>query len=168
MSGLDIRIELEETVTRRLDKAASLGSDLTQPMAEIAEVLVEGAQQRFETRIGPDGVPWKRSRRAIESNDEPPTLTLTGQLKRQIVPEYGRDFAMAGVVKTAGPGKYARIHQLGGTIVPRVKKALAFGGRLLSKVVMPARPYLGFGAHEREHVPAILQRHLKAIFGESA
>lgn len=168
MSGLDIRIELDETLGAQLDKAAALGSDLTLPMAEIAEVLVEGAQARFDTQIGPDGVPWQRSRRAVESGDTPPTLTLTGQLRRQIVPEYGRDFAMAGVLKTAGPGKYARIHQQGGTIRPRVKKALAFGGRLLARVIMPPRPYLGFGAYEREHVTDILQRHLKAIFGGAA
>lgn len=162
---MDIQIVLdEEKVRDALQRAALAGADLTQPMAEIAEVLVEGAQSRFDTRIGPDGVPWKQSRRAKESNDNPPTLTLSGQLRRQIVPDYGRDFASAGVLKTAGPGVYARIHQLGGTIRPKVKKVLSFGGRIVSQVIMPARPYLGWGEFERTHTIDILTTHLKHLF----
>lgn len=160
MSTIDIRIELDDTLTPALHRAVLAGTNMTPAMAEISEVLVEGAQGRFDTQIGPDGVPWKKSQRAIESGDNPPTLTLTGQLKRQIVPDYGRDFAAAGVVRSAGPGKYARIHQLGGTIRPRKGKALSFGGRLFAKVVMPARPYLGFGEGERTETIAILRRHL--------
>lgn len=168
MSGFDIRIELDDTLGPALERAVLAGSNLTPAMAEISEALVEGARGRFETQIGPDGVPWKKSLRAIESNDTPPTLTLTGQLKRQIVPDYGRDFASAGVVKTAGPGKHARIHQLGGTIRPRKGKALSFGATVVSKVIMPARPYLGFGEHERTETLAILRTHLDTAFGGAA
>lgn len=166
--SLDIRIELDDTLGPALERAILAGSNLTPAMAEISEALVEGAQGRFETQIGPDGVPWKKSRRAIESNDTPPTLTLTGQLKRQIVPEYGKNFASAGVVKSAGPGKYARIHQLGGTIVPRKGKALSFGATIVSKVVIPARPYLGFGDHERAETISILRAHLAGALGGAA
>ena len=105
MTGIDIRIELDDALTSALHRAVLAGSNLTPAMAEISEVLVEGAQGRFETQTGTDGVPWKKSLRATESGDNPPTLTLTGQLKRQIVPDYGRDFAAAGVVRSAGPGK---------------------------------------------------------------
>jgi len=167
-AGFDINIALEENVRIALQRAALAGSDLTQPMAEIAEIFVEGAQKRFDTRIGPNGLPWRRSERAIESGDNPPTLTLSGQLRRQIVPDYGRDYAAAGVLKSAGPGVYARIHQLGGIIRPRAKKALSFGGRILAQVVMPARPYLGYGVFEARHTLAILQRHLGRIFGAAS
>ncbi len=166
---MDIEISIDsKAVEAALKLASAEGADLSQPMAEIAEVLAEGAQKRFETQIGPDNVPWQKSRRAIEDGDNPPTLTLTGQLKRQIVPDYGRDFARAGVLKTGGPGVYARIHQLGGTIKPKAGKALSFGGRLLAQVKMPARPYLGFGDFERQLTLDILNSHLKSLFGDKA
>lgn len=160
MTDLDIRIDIEENVSAAFARGKVAGRDMTLMMAEISEVLVEGAQERFDTQIGPDGVPWKKSGRAEESSDNPPTLTLTGQLRRQIVPDYGPDFARAGVLKTGGPGVYARIHQLGGTIVPKLKKALSFGGRLIAKVIMPARAYLGFGEFERAETTEILKRHI--------
>lgn len=163
---MDIEISIDsKAVEAALQLASREGADLSQPMAEIAELLVEGAQKRFDTQIGPDNVPWKKSVRAIEDGDNPPTLTLTGQLRRQIVPDFGRDYARAGVLKTGGPGVYARIHQLGGTIKPKVKKALSFGGRMFAQVKMPARPYLGFGDYERPHAIEILTGYLRSFFG---
>lgn len=163
MTDFDIRIDIEENVSAAFARGAGAVRDMTMMMAEISEVLVEGAQERFDTQIGPDGVPWKKSHRAIESGDNPPTLTLTGQLRRQIVPDFGPDYARAGVLKTGGPGLYARIHQLGGAILPKVKKALSFGGRIVSKVIMPARPYFGFGEFERAEIPPIIKAHLARV-----
>jgi phage gpG-like protein len=54
---------------------------------------------------------------------------------------------------------YAAIHQFGGTIRPKSKRALRFrmGGRLftLSKVSIPARPFLGLTPADRAEIAAI-------------
>lgn len=74
-------------------------------------------------------------------------LQDSGQLANSIAADYGPDFARVGSNK-----KYARIHQQGGqtaphVILPRNKRALAFGGRVVKRVnhpgsKIPARPYL--------------------------
>lgn len=74
-------------------------------------------------------------------------LQDSGQLAASIQTAYGPTFAQIGSNKV-----YAAIHQFGGktkphTIVPRNKKALAFGGRVVRKVnhpgsTIPARPFI--------------------------
>lgn len=59
---------------------------------------------------------------------------------------------------------YARIHQLGGTIVPKRAKVLRAGGYFpLKKAVIPARPYLGI---QETDVPAISRLLISYIRGE--
>ena len=66
--------------------------------------------------------------------------------------------------------EYAAIHNYGGTIVPKNGKVLAFPGLggvtiFAKKVVIPARPFMGFGAQDSadidEKIEAVLAKAYK-------
>lgn len=170
MSGIEITIALNSAdLEATLDRAIAGGEDLRQPMAEIAEEWLEHVRQRFSEERDPLGVPWKKRRVEPGEEDAPhKLLQLTSALARSIVPEFGSDFAQLGVQPSGGPGKYARIHNEGGEIVPKNGKALSFGGRLVSKVVMPKRQFLGFGPAEQQTVEDVMGNWLRRLFGASA
>jgi phage virion morphogenesis protein len=160
--GIDIRIELKENVAEALQRGIAAGLDLTPAMKEIAVHLSASTKLRFETERGPDGKPWKPARRVQESGGQ--TLTLSGDLRGSIREDWGPDFAAAGPERSGGAAIYAKIHQWGGTIVPKVKKALSFAGKLFARIVMPARPYLGFEPDDPEIIAEIVEDHLGRAF----
>ncbi len=59
MAGTQITIDLDtarvDTAFRRLVAA---GADLTDPMAEIGEILVASTQDRFDEGVSPEGFAW--------------------------------------------------------------------------------------------------------------
>ena len=167
MAGFDATIELNDAeLERALARAISNGTNLRQPMGEIAEEWLEHVHDRFEQERDPLGVPWAKRRGDEDSSRK--VLHLTGDLRRAVVPEFGDDFAQVGVLKSGGPGRYARIHNEGGTILPKAKKALSFGGRIVAKVIMPKRQFVGFGERERGSVVEIMGGFLRGLFGTGA
>lgn len=175
MSGIQIAIKLDNVeLETALDRAIAGGEDMRQPMGEIAEEWLDNARQRFAEERDPLGVPWKK-RRVAEFNPSlaaadasRKVLHLTGAMERAMVPDFGSDFAQVGVLPSGGPGKYARTHNEGGEIVPKTGKALSFGGRLVSRVVMPKRQYLGDGPKEQQAVTEILGDWLRGLFGATS
>jgi phage virion morphogenesis protein len=165
MAGLETRIELDETLSAGLSRAIAAGNDLTPAMMAIANHLAATTRYRFETQSGPDGRPWKPSRRVIEEGGE--TLTLSGDLRGSIAPRWGKDFAEAGPERSGGAAVYAASHQFGGRITPKKGKALSFGGRLFAAVTMPARPYLGADERNRAAIVEILRDFLAGALGGS-
>lgn len=170
MNGIQITIALDDAeLEATLDRAIERGEDLRQPMAEIAEEWLGHVRQRFAEERDPLGVPWKKRRVEPGEEDLPhKILHLTGDLARQVRPDTGTDYAQLGVEKSAGPGVYARIHNEGGEIVPKNKKALSLGGRLVSRVVMPKRQFLGFGPAEQQTVEDVMGDWLRRLFGAAA
>lgn len=160
--AIDIRFELDENVLAALDRGIRAGSDFTPAMMEIATHLETSTRLRFETETDPDGKKWRPSRRAIEEGGQ--TLTLTGDLRSSIGSDYGRDFAAAGPERSFGAAIYAAIHQFGGTILPRVGRALSFGGGLYARAVIPARPYLGFSEQDRSRIWEIITDFIRKAF----
>lgn len=166
MAGINISIELNDAALESvLNRAVRQGTDMRQPMGEIADEWMDLARHRFADERDPLGVPW--AKRRDDSDPGRKVLHLTGALERSIVPDFGADFAQIGVLPSGGPGKYARIHNEGGVIVPRFKKALSFGGRIVSRVVMPKRQFLGFGEGERRSVVEIMGDFLRGLFGSA-
>ena len=161
MTGF-VSIVLERRLSEQLSRAVRDAADLRPAMDEISEKMLSNTRARFQAERGPDGVPWKKSRRALEEGGK--TLQLKGFLIRSLDRRSGSRYAEVGVRPGAPQSTYAAIHQFGGTITPRRGKALSFGGRLVSKVVMPARPYLGFGEEDRRDIVEILSDHLRQIF----
>ncbi|UIJ46903.1 phage virion morphogenesis protein [Sphingomonas cannabina] len=161
-----VEFQIEDDLDLAFQRAIDAALDMTAPMRDIAGHLADAARDRFETSTGPDGRPWKPSERAKEEGGK--TLVLSGDLVNSIVEDWGPTHAAAGPERSGGAAIYARIHQFGGTIVPRVKQALHFAGRILAKVVIPARPYLGWTAADTDYAIGSISEHLARAFRGSA
>jgi phage virion morphogenesis protein len=158
---MEIRFEISDDLTPALARAVEAATDFTPAMRAIAGLMEKETRQRFEDSRAPSGAPWLPSQRAIDDGGK--TLIDTGALLNSIASAFTATEAVAGTNVI-----YAAIHQFGGTIRPRTRRALRtpFGPR--GSVRMPARPFLGFGAAEQEDIPAILRAHLAAAFDGSA
>lgn len=165
-SGLHVTIALDDVLDAQLDRALAGAMDLRKPMGEIAEEWLEHVHGRFADERDPLGVPWRKRRDNVDP--ERKVLHLTGDLERNVSIDFGDDFALIGVLPSGGPGKYARIHNEGGEIVPKNGRALSFGGRLVARVVMPQRQFVGFGPDEHATAEDVLGNHLRAIFSGAA
>ena len=110
----------------------------------------------------PDGAPWPERRPGYDNPRN--LLNFHGGLLDSIDSEASEQAAVWGSSLV-----YARIHQLGGTIVPRNARALAFdlGGDLVlaRSVTLPARPYLGYGEDERRGVEDMIELWLEELLG---
>jgi phage virion morphogenesis protein len=174
MAGIEITIELDSAeLEAALNRAIEAGSDMRQPMGEISEEWLALARQRFADEKDPWGVPWAKrwGETGKDENGDPSrkVLHLSGDLERAVQPNSGDDFAEVGVNISGGPGKYAAIHNFGGVIKPKAgKKALSFGGRVVSQVVMPKRQYLGFGPDEQATVEDVMGDWLRGLFAGAA
>lgn len=168
MSGIDITITLDNAdLDAALTRAIAGAEDMRAPLFSIASQWKMLVGQRFDDEVSPLGVPWAKRR----DNADPgrPILYKDGHLRGGVIEDFGADYAQIGVEATGGPAKYARIHNEGGTIVPRTGKALSFGGRIVAKVVMPKRQFLGFGPKEQAVVDDVLGDWVRGLFsgGES-
>ena len=161
---IDITLQISDTLSVGLDRAIAAGTDLSPAMRDIAGHLSFAAQERFETSRNPLGVPWIPSRRAIDEGGK--TLVKSGDLVGSMAEDWGADFAAAGPEASGGAAVYAAIHQLGGTIVPRKAGALSFGGRIVARVVIPAREYLGWNEESETYAIDTLVAFLKGAFGQ--
>lgn len=67
---------------------------------------------------------------------------------------------------------YARIHQLGGVVIPRRRRALHFdaAGRpiFVRRVVIPPRPFVGWGDAEESAANALIRRWMAEALGGRA
>lgn len=162
-AGIDVAIEIDDGLTAQLQRAIAAGIDLSPAMGDIAGHMADRSRESFETSRSPLGLPWKPSRRAIEEGGK--TLVDRGDLVGSIRENWGADFAEAGPERSGGAAVYAAIHQFGGTIVPRLAQALSFAGRIVAKVVIPAREYLGWAPQDNEYAIDTIAAHLARAFG---
>lgn len=121
------------------------GEDLSPVMRDISEVLRAGIELSFDRQADPNtGAPWKPLHPlTILERQEQGTwpgkiLQRSGRLVSSMVPDHGADYAAAGSNVV-----YAGIQNFGGTIRPKTKGALKFGGGLFGQAVIPARPWAG-------------------------
>jgi phage virion morphogenesis protein len=124
-------------------------------MAAIGETLVSSTKERMNRGESPDGTPMK----PVQRGGVP--LMDSGLLRRSITYNAGTADVTIGTNL-----KYARIHQLGGTIEPKTKKALAFkiknkeGNAVVKKVTIPARPYLGISKDDIEEIKEMIRLYM--------
>ncbi len=146
MSGASFKMNMGP-MERRIGAAVSHLANTRVLMARLGEGLVSGVRQRFKDEEGPDGDPWPKSARARAEGGQ--TLTDKARLKNSIGYEAtDKDVAVGTNVE------YAAIHQFGGEIKPKSKKALQFqvpGGDFVTvkKVDMPARPFIGISKEDQ-------------------
>ncbi len=133
------------------------GLDLSDLMYDIGEALTESTQQRFADGVGPDGVPWVPLR---DGSGRTP-LNLTGRMRDDIAPDSGPDW-----VEIQAGAKQARWHQQGTVpyvILPKNRKALAFGATVVRKVNhpgLPARPFIGLSEEDGRLIGDLSQAYL--------
>lgn len=133
MSAITISVNTAP-VQDMLTELARKTGDLSPIMATIGEIVLRQVDDAFIKQKSPGGVSWKKSRRAIADGGQ--TLVNT----RVLVESFTREVRGQSVtVGTVVP--YSAIHQFGGVIRPKKKKALAFGGLIRRQVTMPARPF---------------------------
>ena len=162
MSG--VTINLFDQLTPALQRAIEAVGDLSKPMEEISVNWYNATRDRFEQQIDPQGVPWKPRRDGTTNA----LLFDSGILRDSIRPEHGENFAQVGVDRSAGPKDYAAIHNFGGVVRPKEKKALRTPFGAFAQIVIPKRQYIGASDADQANAVAILTDHLKAAFNADA
>ncbi len=173
MSGIALHYAFSGDLHAGLDRLIAAGGNLSPVMLRASAIMYEATMDRFEDEADPLGVPWAKSVRAMADGGK--TLQESRQLKDSIMPQSDRDTATVGVrgdaqsLGRAPVRDYARIHQDGGIIRPRVKRALSWAaGIAVALVRMPRRAYLGFGAGEVRDIDAALAAHLEHAWANGA
>lgn len=156
--GITIQSQVLDELTPTLRALADAAADMTAPMDEISELLLDETEDHFRRETGPDGVPWQKSQRVLLEGGK--TLFEHGDLYNALDRDSGPDFAQAGVLAAGGQVAYAAIHNFGGTIEN------AFGRGFT--VRMPKREYLGLRPTTPDAIGAILTAHLVRATAASA
>lgn len=146
MSG----VALEITETGLTEALLTIDGIAQAPTGELMEGIGRLVQEQTRRRIeeektSPAGAAWQPNRAGTS------ILLQSGALSRSIDYLAGDDSVQVGSGLV-----YARIHQEGGSIVPKDASALVFklGNRLVfaQKVDIPARSYLGLSAANQTEV----------------
>ncbi|MCX7360933.1 MAG: phage virion morphogenesis protein [Alphaproteobacteria bacterium] len=164
MSGVQAKLTIDTTPLKRVFAALrSVSDDPSGALDVVGRTLVSNTQLRFEVGAGPGGVPWVQSRRPKVQGGK--TLVEHGLLRDSITHEVDGHAVVWGTNDIR-----AGIHQKGGTIVPKNGKALAFKGAdgrpvFVQRVVMPARPFIGYDEIDNEDVGDVLVDVLSRLVG---
>jgi phage virion morphogenesis protein len=168
---IDGKIELQNQAVKaafaRLRLA--MGGQLIDPMREVGRTLKTSTQLRFRAQAGPDGVPWKPSKRVEQHGGQ--TGRLSGRLRNSIT-----YVATSSSVEVGTNLPYAAPFHFGKTKPETVrshqrKVSVVFGRRLASpataqvrgftrKPNQPARPVVGASVQDTADILAITGRYL--------
>lgn len=150
-------IELNGTfkpMVEALDRIALIGRNPARILDQVGEQMLKSTKERFHNQAGPDGSPWAPVHPDYAATKpDSRILFRTGELFGGL-----EKFVDGNRLVWGSQLPYAKAHQFGATIIPRTDgvKALRFwiGGKQfdVKKVVIPARPYLGFTAEDRQTV----------------
>lgn len=136
MAENTVRLEFNaKEAQEALREALSRSTDLAPLMADIAETLLQGTQERFRTETDPDGNPWAPLdptylAMKIEDGLQPGILKATGLMVDTLFQEFGTDFAEVGSGRLQ-----AATHQFGD-----------------SERGIPERPFLGASDEDIEDI----------------
>lgn len=153
------RVDIDDRqINAALNRLIALGQSPAEVMQDIATYGENATRDRFKTGTGPDGKAWQPSIRVQQKGGK--TLIESTRLLNSITSRSGSDFAEWGTNAI-----YAAIHQTGGEIRAKNAKGLFFKvadgtGRRVSKVTIPARPYLGIDARDEGSIVDIVNQHL--------
>jgi phage virion morphogenesis protein len=146
-----IEIDIEfKPVIRALRDLASKLEDRRELMGTLAGIMHHAVDSNFADEGRPrwvklhDGTIASRSK---EGRWPGQILRRSGQLASSIQDHHDNDRAVVDTNKV-----YAAMHQFGGTIKPRTKRALKFGGVVVRQVTIPARPYLSLTPQDEQEL----------------
>lgn len=148
-AGVALKLDLEGLpgLEKRLNALAAFGEAGRKTLlAAVGEEVITQTLQHFQEERGPDGAPWKKSKRAAAEGGL--TLTDSAQLRDSINRNLGADFVEVGTNKIYGP-----IHQLGGD---------AGRGHV---VHLDARPYLPENVEEVKSLDTLVDDLIARMVG---
>lgn len=159
-SGVTLKVQGDKKLIDSLVKIEDKEKRI-ELMASIGAYGVSSTQQRFIDGKAPDGTAWKKSLRA---ETEGHTLRLHGYLMASFTSSATENTAEWGT-----PMVYAGIHNFGGVILPKSKKALAFrlfNGAfvMVKKVTMLKRQFMGINAADEKRIGDIGVGYLAGAF----
>ncbi len=154
---MQIRLEFDDMeLQTALDGLLRMGQDLSEMLDDVGAHVEMTTKERFDTGVGPDGIPWKPSRRALAEGGK--TLVDQGHLRDSVTRDVSDTEVVIGTNVIYGP-----IHQFGGVIKPKNAKKLAFktpfGMAFLDQVTIPARPFFGLSGEDYQVIPEIVLDH---------
>ena len=162
---IEIKIDGNQ-VTALLERLAKVASNLSPAMAAIAGDMHDAVEENFARGGRPQ---WAGLKPPVNKKRQGgQVLVDSARLKNSITAFSDATSAVVGTNV-----KYAAIHQFGGTtrahvILPRYKKALAFGGRVVKKVNHPgskitARPFLALTTQDEEKIVRTMSHYLRSL-----
>lgn len=160
MTGTSITIE-DSAVVDALGRLYAAAGDLSPALKNIGEYETRVTKQRFIDEKDPDGIAWKDLNPLYAKTKKGPGK-LRGETRSlsQIVYQAANDNVEIGSNEV-----HARIHNEGGTIVPKNAAALVFsmGGQTfkVKSVTIPRRQFLGFSQADIEEIRAIIEDHFE-------
>ena len=159
MAGATITID-DDQIEDALARLLAAAGDVTPALKNIGEYGGRSSRQRFRDEKDPDGKPWA-ALNPLYAKTKKGTGILRGETRSlsQIVWQLAGDDG----VEWGSNEIYARIHNEGGTIVPKNAAALVFsmGGQTfkVKSVRMPKRQFLGVNEADLQEILAIVQDH---------
>lgn len=161
-----VRLHDNLRLVQRLFKALrQMGGDPKPLMETIAAYGEASTRARFRSETGPDGQRWQPSLRAQLFGGR--TLTKDGHLGDSITSQAKGRAAEWGTNRI-----YAAIHQFGGTIKgkngPLRFVVPGIGWRSVPSVTLPARPFLGLDADDRQEILDITADYLANLVRQRA
>ena len=175
MAGAIVDISMTHNlpeIQARMNEVRRRTGNLSPALKNIGEGLVRSVQGRFRTETDPDGLRWKPVKAATRKRKRhPKVLTESHRLRQSIVYRAGRDRLLVGTNVV-----YAAAHQFGdrqprqvGAHTRIIKQAFGRSLRFpvaanisahLVKRNLPARPFLGISAGDRNEIAGILGDYL--------
>lgn len=158
MAGTSITID-DQDVNDALSRLYDAAGDLKPALKNIGEFEAKVTRARFLSATDPDGKGWQALNTLYAKTKKGPGI-LRGATRAlsQIVWQIAEDSLEVGSNEV-----YARIHNEGGTIVPKNAAALVFsmGGQTFKRksVDIPQRRFLGWSPSSIEAALAIVQDH---------
>lgn len=175
MSGSGAKITVQDgDVVGALSRLIAAAGDVSGALKNVGEDLQRTTKERIRKEVSPDGTPFEPLNFAYASVEKKGPGILRGENGENgglsaIVYQLGSD---GQSVEVGNNVVYGAIHQFGGVIRPKSASALVFslGGRTVhaDSVEIPARPYLGVSAEDRENILDAFEFFLSQAAGDLA
>ena len=152
----------DQAVQAAFTRLLKIGQDSQPLMASVGELLLNSTRARFADEKDPDGNPWeplKASTRARKTKNPDRILTASGLLGGSSI----NTRAGRRQVEIGSSRRYAATHQFG------AKKG-QFGSTQRGAPIpwgdIPARPFLGLSAQDKEDIEATISDYLLSAWHE--
>jgi phage virion morphogenesis protein len=155
MTGATIKVGFQdEAFAGALKRLGQISTNPKPLLKRLGVALVDTTHQRFLDAKGPDGEKWQKLNPLYATVEKKgPGILRESAMRGGLMGSITFKVDGNSGVRIGSNKIYAAVHQFGAVIVPVHAKSLVFriGARVIyaNRVVIPARPYLGFGEADR-------------------